>query len=843
MSNLLSITPRKSTNNPISLIEDLDYLRLNALASLNKDHQAEFGQYFTPPSVARLMAGMFSFYKNKIKILDPGAGVGNLTAALVSQAIISPRAPKEILVTAFEVDSELVKFLEYTLKTCKHLCNQRNIDFSYQIIQEDFINVSTELLLKRDSLFPVEQPNYDYAILNPPYKKINNNSHSKQCLKSMGIDTTNLYSAFVWLTAELLAPNGEMVAIIPRSFCNGTYFKSFRKFLLSSMAIKRIHIFETRNKAFKDSNVLQENIIVNSIKTKNQKLSVEITSNDNPDDVDIVSSVVNYDQLVEPKDADFYIRIIPNQLGHNISIQVNKLPCILKDLGISVSTGKVVDFRSRDLIRETSDTEMIPLIYPNNFRNGYIDWPSMNSKKPSFLASQPKTEKLTIPSNYYVLLKRFSSKEEKRRLYAAMFDPEKVFCQKIGIENHINYFHRRYGGLSRDLAKGLTAFLNSSLVDLYFRQFSGHTQVNAADLRSLRYPTASQLISIGQKIDEKFPDQDGIDIILNEVLTLNSEESMILNPIQAKKKIKEAFSILLMLNVPKAQQNDRPALTLLALANIIPSKRWNEASPNLIGITEMMDFFRDHYGTNYAPNTRETVRRQTIHQFMQMGLVDANPDDSTRPINSPKTRYLITPTLLDLVKSFESPEWKPNLTEYLKNSPALQSLQVRERIMPMIPVNLPNGEKLLLSSGGQNELIKQVIEEFCPRYTPGGNIIYIGDAGEKINDKELEYFEQLGIKIDKHGKMPDLIIELTDKKWLVLIEAVTSHGPIDIKRHNELQTLFGGGSYGLVFLTTFESRKIMNRYLAEIAWETEVWVAEAPSHLIHFNGERFLGPY
>ena len=163
--------------------------------------------------------------------------------------------------------------------------------------------------------------------------------------------------------------------------------------------------------------------------------------------------------------------------------------------------------------------------------------------------------------------------------------------------------------------------------------------------------------------------------------------------------------------------------------------------------------------------------------------------------------------------------------------------------MPMIPVNLPNGEKLLLSSGGQNELIKQVIEEFCPRYTPGGNIIYIGDAGEKINDKELEYFEQLGIKIDKHGKMPDLIIELTDKKWLVLIEAVTSHGPIDIKRHNELQTLFGGGSYGLVFLTTFESRKIMNRYLAEIAWETEVWVAEAPSHLIHFNGERFLGPY
>jgi hypothetical protein len=159
--------------------------------------------------------------------------------------------------------------------------------------------------------------------------------------------------------------------------------------------------------------------------------------------------------------------------------------------------------------------------------------------------------------------------------------------------------------------------------------------------------------------------------------------------------------------------------------------------------------------------------------------------------------------------------------------------------MPMLSVTLPEGGTILLSSGGQNELIKKVVEGFCPRYTLGGKIIYIGDAGEKLNEKEIKYFEQLGIKVDKHGKMPDLVIEVPEKKWLVLIEAVTSHGPIDIKRHNELRDLFGQGEYGLVFVTAFEKRKALRKYFSEIDWETEVWISEEPSHLIHLNGERF----
>jgi adenine-specific DNA-methyltransferase len=843
MTNTLYTNPKTVNQNPISFLEEMDYLRTNALNSLNKEHQTEFGQFFTPPSVSKLMAGMFSFYKNKIRVLDPGAGVGSLSAAIVSYAILSPRSPKEIYLTAYEIEPDLIKSLEITLQNCRQICNQQNIVFNFEIIREDFINSSIDSIQKEYSLFPVNRPYYDYVILNPPYKKINSLSQTRQKLKLLGIETSNFYSAFVWLSSLLLNPGGELVAIIPRSFCNGTYFKKFRQFLLSSMNIKRIHVFESRNKAFKESDVLQENIIINAVKGKSQHSPVLITSNNNPEDKDIITSSINYDQLIDPKDTDFYFRIIPNHLDHQISSLINGLTCTLKDLGITVSTGRVVDFRAKDFIRNSPENGTIPLIYPNNFKDGLVCWPISKSKKPQYLFLDSTTSNLSVPSNYYVFVKRFSSKEEKRRIYAALYDAEKYPFMQIGIENHINYFHKRYGGLSKELAKGLTVFLNSSIVDQYFRQFSGHTQVNAADLRSLKYPSESQLISLGKNIEGSFSTQEMIDKIIHEEFTLDPNDTNNQDPIRAKKKITEALYLLQLLNVPKAQQNDRSALTLLALANINPSNQWSDARTNLIGITEMMDFFREYYGVNYAPNTRETVRRQTIHQFMQMNMIAANPDNPARPINSPKTRYLIENSFLDLTKSFGSVNWEVNLKQYLKNSPALHNLEVRERIMPMIPVNLPTDEVLYLTSGGQNVLIKKIIEEFCPRFTPGGKVIFIGDAGKKINDNELKYFEKLGIVINIHGKMPDVIVELNDKRWLVLIEAVTSHGPINIKRHNELNDLFGKGDYGLVFLTAFESKRAMTKYISEIAWETEVWVSDAPSHLIHFNGDKFLGPH
>lgn len=311
----------------------------------------------------------------------------------------------------------------------------------------------------------------------------------------------------------------------------------------------------------------------------------------------------------------------------------------------------------------------------------------------------------------------------------------------------------------------------------------------------------------------------------------------------AAKRIDEARAILASLNVPREQQNERSALVLLALLGMTPRKSWSAATDPLLGITEMMNIFRDAFAKEYAPNTRETVRRFTVHQFVQMGLVVANPDDPHRPVNSPANRYQVAPALLNLVRTFGSRAWRDSLAAFLATASALGMLQPREREMALVAVKLPSGRKVQLTAGGQNELVKKIIEDFYPRFTPGGIIVYLGDTGQKQRHVEVGYLEQLGVKIDEHGKMPDVVVHLQDKDWLVLIEAVTSHGPIGIKRHNELKALFGSARSGLVFVTAFLTRRAMTKYLGEIAWETEVWIAEAPSHIIHFNGERFLGPY
>jgi adenine-specific DNA-methyltransferase len=311
----------------------------------------------------------------------------------------------------------------------------------------------------------------------------------------------------------------------------------------------------------------------------------------------------------------------------------------------------------------------------------------------------------------------------------------------------------------------------------------------------------------------------------------------------ATKRVAEALGILKELNVPREQQNERSALTLLALLGMTPRKQWTDAEAPMLGITEMMDHFRKHFDKKYAPNTRETVRRFTVHQFVQIGLVLANPDDPRRPVNSPDNRYQVAPTLLKLARDYGSPGWNESLKGFLKNADTLRRLQPKERKMVLIPVRLPDGRDLKLTAGGQNEVVKRIIEEFCPRFTPGGVVVYVGDTGHKQRHLEAGYLERLGVMMDEHGKMPDVVVHLPVKNWLVLIEAVTSHGPIGLKRHNELRDLFKAAKAGLVFVTAFLTRRAMTKYLANIAWETEVWVAEAPSHIIHFNGERFLGPY
>ncbi|EPI2235930.1 BsuBI/PstI family type II restriction endonuclease [Escherichia coli] len=307
--------------------------------------------------------------------------------------------------------------------------------------------------------------------------------------------------------------------------------------------------------------------------------------------------------------------------------------------------------------------------------------------------------------------------------------------------------------------------------------------------------------------------------------------------------IEAAQQIIASLGLPRAQQNERSALCLLALLNLTPGKAWADAENPLVGITPIMNWVREHYGKVYAPNTRETFRRQSMHQFCAAGVALYNPDKPDRPVNSPKAVYQIEPAALSMLRTFGSPAWHDSLATYLAERETLVTRYAKEREQNRIPVEIAAGQQITLSPGEHSELIRAIIEDFAPCFAPGSVLVYAGDTGEKWGYFDAPLLAGLGVDVDSHGKMPDVVLHFTAKNWLLLVESVTSHGPVDGKRHAELARLFAGSTAGLVYVTAFPNRSIMGRYLGEIAWETEVWVADAPSHLIHFNGVRFLGPY
>jgi adenine-specific DNA-methyltransferase len=816
------------------LTDSTDIIRIHVSSRLNTEQRSKLGQFLTPSPIARFMARQFTNLSGHISLLDPGAGVGSLTTAFVEQLLTNPGSIKSCFITAYEVESSFLPFLNQRLMECCIALDNAGIKADYCLREKSFIEAVAEVNL---SLISESTASFTHAILNPPYKKINNKSEDKKVLSSLGIETVNLYSAFVWLTMLQLSQGGEMVAITPRSFCNGTYFRPFRKALLKEMELRKIHVFESRSDAFTDDDVLQENIIFHATKTNSKPEFIEVTNHAGKV-LDEFSETRHapYEEVINLSDHEQFIHIITNLLEDALRVQMDKLPCTLGDLGLDVSTGPVVDFRLKSALKNCLDETSVPLIYPESIKAEKISFPPKNPRKAIAIEQNQETQKWLIQRGWYVLTKRFSAKEEKRRVVAVVCSP--MDAPLLGIENHLNYFHAKGKGMNPDLARGLAAFLNSTLFDHYFRQFSGHTQINATDLRKIKYPCENDLISLGSQVNDAIFNREKLDQLVHITLSIMNE---VTNAIQASKRIEEALMILKNISAPREQQNERSALCLLALANVRPETPWNQATDPRRRITEMMDWFRDYYGKQYAPNTRETVRRQTMHQFVQMGLAIENPDCPDRPINSPKWCYQLHQQAISLLQSYGSEQWeevRQNYTALAKNT-----LRARERNISLIPVTLPTGRAIQLSSGGQNLLIKDILEKFCPRFTPGGIVLYVGDAGDKFIVNEAQRFREIGVELNPHGKMPDLVVHYESQGWLVLVEAVTSHGPVNLKRRNELKRLFQSSRKGLVFVTAFPSRKEMTRYLAEISWETEVWVADQPDHMIHFNGERFLGPY
>lgn len=310
-----------------------------------------------------------------------------------------------------------------------------------------------------------------------------------------------------------------------------------------------------------------------------------------------------------------------------------------------------------------------------------------------------------------------------------------------------------------------------------------------------------------------------------------------------RRRVAEARHALRDLSFDAERCNERSALVLLALLGLRPELPWPTATSPLLRTVEIMKWLRDHYRKDYEPNTRETVRRRTLHQFVAEGFVVLNPDEPARAVNSPKTCYQIQRAALEVLRRYGDADYSRRLDTYLTERPGLVARYARERSSELLGVKLLDGTAVELTPGGQNVLLKRMVEEFCPRWTPGGQILYIGDAGTGDPIFEHARLQEIGVQLVKHGKLPDLLVYLPERNWLVLMEAASSQGPVDAKRYGELHRLFAGTSAGLVFVSCFPSRAEMRRFLPDIAWETEVWCADAPSHLIHFNGERFLGPY
>ncbi len=472
-------------------LRNIEQRRHRVSSATDAESKSRLGQYLTPWPIAKFMVSLFSHSSiADCYLLDPGAGIGSLSTAFLGRWGSGEFGFERVTVDAFEIDARLRPDLERSLSE-----SALGLNVIHRVHTEDFIETAVNSI--SGNWFSENLPPYTHAILNPPYKKMRSASHHRLALRRVGIETVNLYSAFVALALELLAPHGQLVAIIPRSFCNGPYYKAFRKFILERSAIRHIHLFTARNRAFKDDNVLQENVIIVLDRGGEQRDVFVSTSTDGSFE-DLSRQAHGFDQIVCPDDPEQCIRV-PTSLNSNLIDSSTTIRYSLQDVGIQVSTGPVVDFRLKKYLKSMPDKDSVPLLYPGHFFHWKTEWPKQGFKKANAIQGNEETEKWLYPIGFYTVVRRFTTKEERRRIVASVVNP-RYFPQvtMLGFENHLNVFHEHKQGLSEDLANGLAVYLNSTALDDYLRRFNGHTQVNATDLRLLKYPSREVLIAIGK---------------------------------------------------------------------------------------------------------------------------------------------------------------------------------------------------------------------------------------------------------------------------------------------------------------------------------------------------------
>lgn len=490
----------------------------------------ELGQYFTPAPVAAFMARLFDASRHRDwRIVDAGAGSGRLTESLIMHLLSAPRRPASIHVTAWEIDPQVRPLLDATLAHCAALCRAQQVAFTARVEGGNFV-VETARSLAGDLFATGGLPRFNAAIVNPPYRKLASGSLERRALSDAGIETSNLYTAFLSLLFRVVEPGAELVSINPRSFCSGSYFRSFRRELLHAMALQSIHLIDSRRATFSADHVLQETVILHCRRKVEpgpaQPPTVLVSHSAGAPAADAPGRPVATSELVSSTDPEAYVHL-PESDGESSSAgrALEALPCTLAQLGLSVSTGRVVAFRAAPFLREAPAVDAVPLVWPGDLDGeGGVRWPRDATRKPVALASAPETRSLLVPNGCYVLVKRLTAKEERRRVVASLFDPQRIAGRydNVAFENHLNYVHADGKPLERGLALGLVGYLNSTRVDQYLRRFNGHTQVNATDLRSLRYPDRASLGALASRLAGKsrgaLASQAALDALVGGVL-------------------------------------------------------------------------------------------------------------------------------------------------------------------------------------------------------------------------------------------------------------------------------------------------------------------------------------
>ncbi|MDP1544992.1 MAG: BsuBI/PstI family type II restriction endonuclease [Anaerolineales bacterium] len=824
------------------------------LAKRDTNVLKEHGQYLTPAAVARYMAKQLGEIQNGATILEPAIGSGVLACAVIERLIVEKRT-FEISITAYETDEELCALSRKVLEVASTEAKKNGIKINWQVHQKDFVLAC--LPDNQPSLFDSEQAKqkkFTHIISNPPYFKLNAEDKRVKAVYGKLNGHTNIYTLFMALSAKLLAPQGKASFIVPRSFCSGVYFSEFRRDLLRDVNPLAVHVFQSRNDVFKGDEVLQENVIFAFEKLSqpqsNRYLAGHViisSSNDEKSlEEGVISRKVSFRHLLSNHDGLLLFRLPMGVLDEQILDAVDKWDGSLEKYGLQVSTGRVVPFRAKEMLKEqVNGDEFAPLLWMQNVKPYKVEYPLMKFGKPQAISQNDPA--LLLPNSNYVLLRRFSAKEDKRRLVSAPFLESEFRFKQIGFENHLNVIFRKKDALLVSESVGLSALLNSAIVDRYFRILNGNTQVNAAELRTLPLPPMEAIRAIGEKIQhisERTPEQ--VDAVVFSTLwqmkLLPEEFPMIQETRITMGKIEQAQEILETLGLPPAQQNGISALTLLVLAQLSENTKWKNATGKCLRVHDILVEIKERYGREYAENSRETIRRKVLHQFEQAGLILRNVGVPDRPTNSGLTNYILSDLALESIRSYSSPRWNAKSKEFIEAQGSLLDMYQKTREQNKIPLQVAEGKVYKLSPGKHNKLQAAIVEEFGPRFAPGTKLIYLGDTANKTLVFDEVVFAKLGIPVSAHGKFPDVVLYDSKKKWLFLIEAVTSHGPISAKRHAELEKLLEKCKLGKVYITAFLDFATYKKFANDIAWETEVWIAEMPSHMIHLNGDKFLGP-